>query len=100
MQPGHDSLIIQYVGYNADTIHIEKAGYIEVVLREGIMLDEVEIKERKRSIEVSYISPIKMRKISQRELTKAACCNLSESFETNPAVDVSLYRCGHWYQTD
>ena len=53
------------------------------------MLDEVEIKERKRSIEVSYISPIKMRKISQRELTKAACCNLSESFETNPAVDVS-----------
>lgn len=89
MQPGHDSLVIQYVGYNSDTLRIEKAGHIEVVLREGVMLDEIEIKERKRSIEVSYISPIKMRKISQRELTKAACCNLSESFETNPAVDVS-----------
>lgn len=27
--------------------------------------------------------------ISQKELLKAACCNLSESFETNPTVDVS-----------
>ena len=89
MQPGHDSLVIQYVGYTSDTVLVKKAGHIEVVLTEGVMLDEVEIRERKRSIEVSYISPIKMRKISQRELTKAACCNLSESFETNPAVDVS-----------
>ena len=27
--------------------------------------------------------------ISSKELLKAACCNLSESFETNPTVDVS-----------
>jgi outer membrane receptor for ferrienterochelin and colicin len=27
--------------------------------------------------------------MSERELYKAACCNLSESFETNPSVDVS-----------
>ena len=27
--------------------------------------------------------------ISEQELLKAACCNLSESFETNPAVDVN-----------
>ncbi|MBK8701139.1 MAG: TonB-dependent receptor [Saprospiraceae bacterium] len=90
MQPPHDKLVIQYVGYASDTVEIKKAGHIEVILKEGVMLDEIEIKERKRSIEVSYISPIKMRKISQRELTKAACCNLSESFETNPAIDVSF----------
>ena len=28
-------------------------------------------------------------KISEDELLKAACCNLSESFETNPSVDVN-----------
>ena len=27
--------------------------------------------------------------MAARQLTKAACCNLSESFETSPAVDVS-----------
>ena len=27
--------------------------------------------------------------ISEQELLKAACCNLSESFETNPAIDVN-----------
>ncbi|GHT49503.1 TonB-dependent receptor [Bacteroidia bacterium] len=28
-------------------------------------------------------------KLTKQELQKAACCNLSESFETNPSVDVS-----------
>jgi outer membrane receptor for ferrienterochelin and colicins len=82
-------LVFSYMGYASDTLFVDKAGTIEVVLREGLALNEVLVRGRKRSVEVSYISPIKMRKISQRELTKAACCNLSESFDTNPAVDVS-----------
>ncbi|GIR82166.1 MAG: hypothetical protein CM15mP83_8920 [Flavobacteriaceae bacterium] len=28
--------------------------------------------------------------VSSDELLKAACCNLSESFETNPAIDVNF----------
>ena len=31
----------------------------------------------------------KMVRISEQELFNAACCNLSESFETNPAIDVN-----------
>lgn len=85
----NNKLVFTYVGFASDTFLIDKPGALEVVLKEGIALDEVVVEGRKRSVEVSYISPIKMRKISQRELTKAACCNLSESFETNPAVDVS-----------
>src|SRR5690606_3659073 len=34
-------------------------------------------------------SPIRTQIMTDRELFKAACCNLSESFETNPSVDVS-----------
>lgn len=35
-------------------------------------------------------SPTLQININQRELRKAACCNLSESFETNASVDVSF----------
>ena len=29
-------------------------------------------------------------KVNSDELLKAACCNLSESFETNPSIDVNF----------
>ena len=90
MQAPFDHLVISYFGYTPDTIAVPRPGYLEVVLSEGEQLNEVEVSVNRRTIDVSYISPIKMRKISQRELTKAACCNLSESFETNPAIDVSF----------
>ena len=36
------------------------------------------------------VNPLQIQKISSKELQKAACCNLSESFETNATVDVSF----------
>ena len=50
-------------------------------------LDEVVIKtdSRRRMRGVSTNTEL----ISARELTRAACCNLGESFTTNPSVDVS-----------
>jgi len=41
-------------------------------------------------LHISTIDPIKTEKIGEKELLKAACCNLSESFETNPSVDVTF----------
>ena len=38
---------------------------------------------------ISSTDPFRTATITQKELFKAACCNLSESFETNPSVDVS-----------
>lgn len=52
----------------------------------------------KEATEVSHTGPGTVRsvkevgnviKMNESELFKAACCNLSESFETNPSVDVS-----------
>jgi outer membrane receptor for ferrienterochelin and colicins len=85
-----NELVISYTGYENDTVLVTKAGYLEIVLKDNLSLDEVVISSRRKTTEVSYISAIKMRKISQKELTKAACCNLSESFETSPSVDVSF----------
>jgi len=56
----------------------------------SIILDELQIVHREKSTKIGYLEPLKVEKIGQKELVKAACCNLSESFETNPSVDVSF----------
>ena len=54
-----------------------------------IDLDAAQVSARKQGLQISSLSTVKLETISQDELCKAACCNLSESFETNPSVDVS-----------
>ena len=51
-------------------------------------LDDTVVKKKSHSKNIFNGSNVVL--ISEQELLKAACCNLSESFETNPAVDESL----------
>lgn len=83
-------LVFSYAGFAPDTILVADKTKLEVVLSNAIDLEEVEIVKRNKSTEYSMINPIKIESISEEELCKAACCNLSESFETNPSVDVSF----------
>ncbi|HQW04175.1 MAG TPA: TonB-dependent receptor, partial [Saprospiraceae bacterium] len=57
---------------------------------EANLLGEVTVVHRKRTTEVSFLDALQVENISSQELFKAACCNLSESFETNATVDVSF----------
>lgn len=50
-------------------------------------LDEVVVSAQGRGLKGSVAANTSL--ISARELTRAACCNLGESFTTNPSVDVS-----------
>jgi outer membrane receptor for ferrienterochelin and colicin len=85
-----DALIISYIGYLNDTIYNPKQDLqIVVKLQPSGKLDEVIIKEERASMSYSLIDPLNKQILSQKELKKAACCNLSESFETNATVDVS-----------
>jgi len=52
-------------------------------------LDEVTVDPNKRSIQKPINVSTNTSVVSRKELLKAACCNLAESFETNPAVDVN-----------
>jgi outer membrane receptor protein involved in Fe transport len=88
--PSENRLVISYVGYANDTIDMTDQKMVAITLTSNHILNEVEIKYRRKSTEVSFINPIKVQSIGEKELCKAACCNLSESFETNPSVDVSL----------
>ena len=82
-------LIVSYVGTTADSLEITDESNIEIILSNSIKLRGFTVIERRKGIEISKLNVIKMEGMNRKELAKAACCNLSESFETNPSVDVS-----------
>lgn len=90
MVEGSTKLVISYIGYENDTLNILKAGHVNITMQLGTLLNEVTIERRKPTTTFSYVETIKVQKITSKELMKAACCNLSESFETNPSVDASF----------
>lgn len=85
-------LIISYVGYTSDTINVADMDKIRVVLAQenSKELQEIEVNARLNSSFVNALEPLNSKTMSEKELFKAACCNLSESFETNPSIDVSF----------
>jgi len=87
----HDHyLVFSFVGYKADTIHVHDHDTgLEVILGGSKHLDEVAITHRKSGSHISRKDPIQTHIVTGEELCKAACCNLSESFETSAAVDVT-----------
>jgi outer membrane receptor for ferrienterochelin and colicins len=53
------------------------------------ILDEVVVDKKRKTIQKSYFKTQNITNVSSEELLKAACCNISESFETNPSIDVN-----------
>lgn len=82
-------LVFSFVGYEQKVLHINDLRPIQITLKSNLELEEVTVIRKNRGTYLSVINPIQTEKISGAELLKAACCNLAESFETNPSVDVS-----------
>jgi outer membrane receptor for ferrienterochelin and colicins len=82
-------LIVSFTGFYADTIQVRNTEFMSIVLKSKSTLNEVEIEGRQSSSYISSLSSIKTEMITEDELYKAACCNLSESFETNATIDVN-----------
>src|SRR6478736_6861546 len=87
---GIDKLIVSCVGYKTDTIEVGDRANIKVELKPEQMMQEVTVHGWKPSSRIDYASGINRVVMDEKELFKAACCNLSESFETNPSVDVAF----------
>jgi len=85
-------LEVSYVSHQTDTIDVVKAGTVyEVVLRpKAGTLEGTQINRRRKSYGIRSIDPKTTINLTEREFQKAACCNLSESFENAPAIDVSF----------
>ena len=86
-----DLIVISYVGFQTDTLSVKDINNITHYMSysEENFLDEVTVSKRRNSAQRTYLMPQNIINISEEELLKAACCNLSESFETNPSVDVN-----------
>ncbi len=85
-----NTLIISYIGFQSDTLTINEPKTIRIALKSSNELDEVVVQQKRDAIQKTYFSPQNVITVNSDELLKAACCNLAESFETNPAIDVNL----------
>lgn len=88
-----DTLIVRAMGYYNDTIPVskdEKQLYLEIVLYPDNLLEEFVFTQKRENSSIMRLDPRNVENLSSGELRKAACCNLSESFETNATVDVNM----------
>lgn len=88
-----DTMVFSAMGYYSDTIIVDKKDRfinLEVVLYSDQILPEVYVTIKKGTHTISRLKTLHVEELSSGELRKAACCNLSESFETNASVDVNI----------
>ena len=84
-----NNLLFSYVGFNNDTVKVKNQKTINIQMKESTILSEVQIGERKEASTIDRMDAKVTQNISGAAFHRAACCNLSESFETNATVDVS-----------
>lgn len=89
-KPEYSKLVISFVGFKTDTITVAEPKMVHHWLESNTALDEVTITSRKQATSRSYLQSENVVLVSSDELLKAACCNLAESFETNPSIDVNF----------
>ena len=86
--PQNHELIISSVGYKTDTLMVHTLDFVTIYLKlQNADLQEVVV--RSEATTMDRMNPIHTEIITTKALAKAACCNLSESFETNASVSVS-----------
>lgn len=86
----YNRLIVQAIGFKTDTILVNGNNNLRVMMISKRNFEDAIVTYERKSTEVSFIDPWKVTIMNEKELFKAACCNLSESFETNPSVDVAF----------
>ncbi len=86
---GKTNIVVSYADYQSKSIEVNAGQHVNIMLNTKKELQEVKITARKRASFISPTSAIRTLVMTEKELFKAACCNLSESFETNASVDVS-----------
>ena len=81
-------LVVSHAGFQPDTLTITNPREVVMITAKDQMLTEVTVSVRRSSNYIAALTPSRLEILTGQELFKAACCNLSESFETNASVDV------------
>ena len=82
-------LVTSFMGFHNDTTAVTAHSELTIVLVSNLLLEEVDIVERKMAVLHSRLTPLATETLTGEALCMAACCNLSESFETSASVDVA-----------
>ncbi len=84
-------LITSFVGYQNDTTIVsDLTKPVTIYLKSSVNIDAVEVFGNQGAFTMSSVDKLNTEHINRGVLRKAACCNLSESFETTASVDVVL----------
>ena len=86
----YKKLVVSFVGYKTDTLTITSLEPIHHFITPENELEEVKITSKRKATQKSFIQTANVFTVNSDELLKAACCNLAESFETNPSIDVNF----------
>lgn len=82
-------LVINYVGYTTVEVEIlPSEDRLRLLIEDNATLENITVEARQRTNFTSTLDPLNIENISEGELRRAACCNLSESFENNATVNV------------
>ncbi|RNI27106.1 TonB-dependent receptor [Rufibacter immobilis] len=84
---GQTAVAVSYIGYKTDTVQVANLSNLVVKLKAVTSLQEVTVTGKQDRY--SALTPTNSQVITAKDLTKSACCNLAESFETNASVEVS-----------
>lgn len=84
------NLIVSFIGMRTENVSVNPNEEISVTLYPDSMIEEIVIQRKRQSLSRIRNSATNVQLISSSELLKAACCNLSEAFETNPSIDVNF----------
>lgn len=85
---GFKNLVVSHAGMEPDTIEVTDLHQVLMVQAKGNVLQEVVVTRRQQTNYISRITSARVETLTAKELFKAACCDLSESFETTASVDV------------
>ena len=85
-----DTLLVSMVGYQMAGLVYTGQSYVDIPLEPGVELGSAEVSAKKSALSISLLDPLNIQSLNRKELAKAACCNLSEAFETNASVDASF----------
>ncbi|MBR9861410.1 TonB-dependent receptor [bacterium] len=84
-------LVVNFITYESDTTVITNTDSVYLIkLKTAGDLEPVNVFSRFLTYGLSGIEPRTTINLDEREFQKAACCNLSESFQNAPAIDVSF----------
>ena len=83
------SLVVSYIGFNTKRTEVVDNSFLTIKLKAVEELATVTVSKTKKSTEHSLYQVTNVQTMGQKELLKAACCNISESFSTNPSIDVN-----------